>query len=62
VITESIAYVFVNTESKGLPYLNAVERGKFAESLLKKTLQFNRVEVFMNLTKEETIGKLGELQ
>ena len=30
VVTDSIAYVFVNTESKGLPYKNAVGRGKDA--------------------------------
>ena len=40
-ISESVAYVFVNTESKGLLYTNAVERGESAEALFKQTLQFN---------------------
>ena len=61
-VTDSIAYIFVNTESKGLPFKNAVGRGKYAEQLFKEILEFKHVEVFTNLTKVEIIEKLNFLQ
>ena len=60
-VTDSFAYIFVNTESKGLPYKNAAGRGKHAEELFRDVLKFKHVEVFTNLTKEEIIQKLEYL-
>ena len=61
-VTETVAYIFVNTESLGLPYKNAVGRGKSALALFKDILEFEHVEVFTDLTKSNIIEKLEELQ
>ena len=61
VITESIGYVFVNTESRGLPYKNASSRGECAVKLLSDVLEFKQVETFTNLTKVQIIEKLTGL-
>ena len=50
-VTDSIAYIFVNTECKGLPYRNAEDRGKQAKTLFNEVLEFQKVEVFKNLGK-----------
>ena len=42
-ITDSIAFIFVNTECNGLPYRNAEERGEHARSLFKDVLEFKDV-------------------
>ena len=62
VITESIGYVFVNTESKGLPYKNSGTRGECAVRLLTDVLEFKQVETFTNLTKAQIITKLTSLE
>ena len=58
IVTHSIGYIFVNTESKGLPYTDAAIRGSLAKALLKDILQFKYVEVFTDLPKAEIIQKL----
>ena len=50
-VTDSIAFVFVNTNCRGLPYSNAKERGEYAATLFKTILQFDEVRVFTDLTK-----------
>ena len=55
IVTESIAYIFVNTESKGLQYKNAVQRGESAHELFNNILEFQVVVVFTDLSKTEII-------
>ena len=43
VITDSVAYIFVYTESKGLVYKNAEKRGKEAKMLFEEVLEFKNV-------------------
>ena len=62
VVTDSIAFVFVNTESKGLIYKNAEKHGQEAKMLFQDVLEFKRVELFVNLSKTEVLEKLKILK
>ena len=62
VVDESIAYVFVNTESKGLVYKNAIQRGKEAEKLFKEVLEFDKVKIFKDKKKAEVLKILEEFK
>ena len=42
--------------------MNAVARGKLAETLLKDILQFNSVKVFTDLSKADIIQKLKQFE
>ena len=60
-VTETIAYIFVNTKCRGLPYKDADARGRQAEAIFRNVLKFHQVEVFKNLDKAEVIEKLDHL-
>ena len=62
VVTKSIAYVFVNTESKDLVYKNAVQRGKEAQKLFEEILEFDNVDVCTNFSKAQVLEKLNALE
>ena len=62
IVSDSIGFIFVNTESNGLPYTNAAIKGTHAKTLLKDILEFKEVEVFTDLSKEEIIKKLEQLE
>ena len=49
IVTRTIAYIFINTESRGLIYKNAKERGNMAIELFKGILEFHEVSFFHNL-------------
>ena len=61
-VTETIGYIFVNTQSKGLPYRNAVKRGEHAATLLRDVLEFKTVETFTDLRKAQIIEKMKHLK
>ena len=61
-VTDSIGFIFVNTQSKGLPYRNAKARGEYAAKLLKDVLEFKTVEIFTDLSKEEILVKMDYLK
>ena len=62
IVTRTIAYIFVNTECKGVPYNNSKECGNKAIEFFKGVLEFQEVSIFCNLTKTEVINKLNILK
>ena len=59
IVTNTIAYIFINTECKGAPYKNAHDRGDKAIELFKGVLEFQEVHFFHNLPKNDVILKLS---
>ena len=60
-ITQTTAYIFVNTECKGIAYKDAEVRGNAAVSLFQDVLEYKNVQVFTDLDKGKVIEKLDEL-
>ena len=52
IVTRTIAYIFINTECKGLQNKNAQERGNKAIELFKGVFEFEEVSFFHNLEKK----------
>ena len=61
IVTNSIAHIFVNTHCNGLKYENASLNGELAGKLFKNVLKFQGVTIHKNLTKEQIIQKLDQL-
>ena len=61
-VTDKIAYVFVNTSCMTRPYTDAEQKGKHAEALFRETLEFQEVKVFTNLCKADVIEKMNYLR
>ena len=62
IMTDSVAYIFVNTECKGIEYPNANEKGNTAYKLFREVFGFQDVCSFTNLSRSQIIGKLMELK
>ena len=61
-VTESIAYIFVNSGCKELEYKAYQDKGKNTQKLFKDILEFNQVQVFEDLSKKEIIEQLEDLK
>ena len=57
-VTKKRAFVFINTECKGAPFINAEKIGKQAAELFQDILEFDDVQVFQNLPKGQIIEQL----
>lgn len=55
IASESIAVIFVHTESNGLNYDGAVERGEMHYKLFKETFEFDSVKVYTDYDKEKMV-------
>ena len=62
IVTQSIAYIFVNTECNGVMYPNAQKKGVISVDMFKAVLDFQTVRCFTNLSKDEIVEKLDELK
>ena len=47
-VTKKIAYVFINSECRGVPYKNAINRGKQAQKLFDEVFEFDEVHTLRN--------------
>ena len=61
IVTDTIAYIFVNSKCQSLEYKHSTEREEDAFDLLKHTFQFKEVTTFKDLTMDEVIQKLNAL-
>ena len=62
IITDSIAYIFVNTECKGHPYDKPIEKGAVSLKLWNDVLGFKKVNYFTDLPKSEILRELKRLK
>ena len=60
-MTDSIAYIFVNSGLKDLVYKAYEDKANRVEELYKEILNFDQVKVFKDLPKMEIIKKLDVL-
>ena len=62
IVNRSIAYIFVNTKCNGLPYENALKKGKHASRIFNEILEFKEVLTLTDYKREEIIEKLNHLK
>lgn len=62
IITDTIAYIFINTECKGAKYPNAHDKGSTAFKIFNEILSFSQVSCFVNLSKRDIVEKMAELK
>ena len=54
--------IFLNTESMGVKYKNAMSRGSMAIRLFQEVLEIEDVQTFTDLTHDEIVEKLDSLK
>ena len=62
IITHSVAYIFINTESKGNHYENHEEKATAAIKIFTEVLKFKEVCFYTNLSKKDIVAKLNILK
>ena len=61
-VTDSTAYIFVNSTCNDVPYANYDLKAEKAKELFKDILEFSNVETLENLSKADIIKKLEEIK
>jgi hypothetical protein len=62
IVTDSVAFIFVNTECKGVGYPKASEKGNTAFKLFNEVLGFKDVCYYENKSRRQIIARLMELK